>query len=201
MAQSILNRIDGTEQEPEPYGVAVSEALEQQPSSASVCVRETEQNLSEREPKRVLSEAGTKQQNFVKGSQENKGEELGESEKEEALLVAVAAAACSSSGSSNEMIPSCVSGGWAAAAINKARTINTHLSSPQSRCKGGSVLDASVVSVFGDCSCLRFSGNSSSSPHHTVIHETLHTIAPVTNAEGLCGTTDDLPRERRAGPL
>ena len=59
VAQAILNRIDGTEQDPEPDGVAVSEALEQQPS-VSVCVRETEQGF---EPEQNLSEPETKQKN------------------------------------------------------------------------------------------------------------------------------------------
>ena len=192
VAQAILNRIDGTEPEPEPEGVAVPESV------AAV----SEPSVSE-EAKQV-SQVGPHEEKI--GERQISEKEIkevktgGGGEKEEKKdVVVVAAAGVSSSSGSNEMIPCVVRGGWAAAALNNSRTKHKQLS-PPSRCSSGSVLSSSVVSVFGDCPCARFSSSSSSSPHNTVSHYTLHDNT-IHSAEGLCGTTDDLPRERRAGPL
>jgi hypothetical protein len=185
VAQAILNRIDGTEQEPEPDGVAVSEALGQPGVSegeASVCERETSETKQPETKQDVLASQG-----------------FGE----EGAKPVVVAVGCSSSGS----IPS---------TRVRRRLNNLRREGPggikedgdrNSRVypsRGGSGVCIDSISVVRSDSCALVSSGSSS-PKCTVKKDTTHSNTRQ-SAEGLCGTTDELPsdtlpRGRSAGPL
>jgi hypothetical protein len=178
VAQSILNRVDGTECEEEPEEVAVPESVE-----------------PVREP--LVSLPGIKQQNQV-GPEEKKKEskEGGESELEErkkeikgkrerkkkhvVVDVAVAGrAVCSSGSSSSGSIPIIYSPkkGGRDRGGNKLCAVKHKRISPS---RGGkrSVLGSPSVST-----CARYSSNSS--PHHTVEKPvSLYTYNTNTNAGG-----------------
>jgi hypothetical protein len=179
VAQSILNRVDGTECEEEPEDVAVPESVE-----------------PVREP--LVSLPGIKQQNQV-GPEEKKKEskEEGESELEErkkeikgggerkkkkhvVVDVAVAGrAVCSSGSSSSGSIPIIYSPkkGGRDRGGNKLCAVKHKRISPS---RGGkrSVLGSPSVST-----CARYSSNSS--PHHTVEKPvSLYTYNTNTNAGG-----------------
>jgi hypothetical protein len=179
VAQSILNRVDGTEPEEEPEDFAVPESAE-----------------PVREP--LVSLSGINQQNqvgFEEKKKESKGEgeseledkkkeikEEGESEKKNIVVAAAAVGrASNSSVSSSRSIPLIINsteGGWDRGGNKKDAAKHKRIS-PPSRVSNRSVGSSSVSTC-----CARYS--SSSSPHNTVAKTvSLHTITPTQTLEVL----------------
>ena len=193
VAQSILNRVDGTELEAEHESVAVPESVREPLVSLPVVIQQNQVGPEER--KKESKKEGESE------LEDNKKEvkEGGESEKKNIVVaVAVAGRASNSSVSSSRSIPLIINsseGGWDRGGNTKDAVKHKHIP-PPSRVSNRSVLASPPVSTF----CAR--GSSSSSPHHTVDTVSLYTYNNTnTNAGGPAARpTPHSPKRAACGP-
>ena len=177
VAQSILNRVDGTELEEEPEAFAVPESVEP--------VREPLVSFPEVIQKNQVGFEEKKKERKEEGESEleDKKKEIneeGESEKKNIVVVAAAVAgrACSVSSSRIPLILNSTAGGWDRGGNKKDAAIHKRISPPSRVCN--SSVGSSPVSTC----CVSYS--SSSSPHNTVAKTvSLYTITPTQTPEVL----------------